>query len=210
MSELFGTVPGTVLNEGRVQNGASFVEVMKGVGSGEALVRLEGLVVSICGGGSLPQADPICFDVGQFSTAIASKGGILVHGGQNEGTSLAAANAEPDTTLGVSCLYYELIPYGARAIVNSYQTRKMILTLMPHVTVFPGKVGTLDELMTCIGWIKSLKQQHAEPPHLWVHTYWWDVLELLKQKQAIQDFVWEHIHPFTDSSEIISNPIFNG
>ncbi|MBI5466203.1 MAG: LOG family protein [Candidatus Kerfeldbacteria bacterium] len=204
MSELFGTVPGVVIQEGQVKNTAGLVAVMKGVASGEAQVKADGLVVSVSGGGSLPQAHPICYEAQKLAAGVSSRGGVLVNGGENGGTMLAVTEAEPDITLGIACPYHELTHFGTKAIVNSYQTRKMLIAIMPVVVVFPGQVGTLDELITCIGWIKSLQKQNALPPQLWVHEYWWDVLELLHSKEAIQADVWDKIHQFQDVDAILS------
>ncbi|MFZ5390801.1 MAG: LOG family protein, partial [Patescibacteria group bacterium] len=99
----------------------------------------------------------------------------------------------------------QTIPYINKAIINSYQTRKMIITVMPTVVFFTGQVGTLDELMTTIGWIKSLLKQNAQPPNLWVDDYWWDVLDLLNNKNAIQENVWAYIHKFKDVDEILKS-----
>ena len=204
MLELFGTVPGAVIKPAEVKNGSSLISVMKGVTSGEVEVKAQGLVVAIAGGASVPQGHPSCYEAQKLATRVVSRGGVLVNGGENGGTMLAVNAAEPDTTLGVACPYHELIPYGAKAIVNSYQTQKNILSILPVVVVFPGQVGTLDLLINSVGWIKSLQHQNATPPELWLHTYWWDVLELLNNKGAIQSAVWQHIHKFNEVDEILN------
>jgi predicted Rossmann-fold nucleotide-binding protein len=203
MNERMGTVPGTVIHEGQVQNGSSIVSVMKGVVSGEVEIKTTGLVVAISGGGNLPQSDPICYEAQKLATGVAARGGVLVNGGENSGTMLAVTEVEQGITLGVVCPYHKSIHFGTKAIVNSYQTRKTIISIMPVVVVFPGQVGTLDELIMAIGWIKSLSKQNAEPPKLWVHEYWWDVLDLLHNKGAIQDDVWDKIHCFNEVDEIL-------
>jgi|GEM_PF-1993882 predicted Rossmann-fold nucleotide-binding protein len=204
MSELFGTVPGTVIQPGEVKNVKGLVAVMKGVAAGEAQVKAEGLVVSISGGGKLPQGHPICFQAQKLAAGISARGGVLVNGGESGGTMLAVTEAEPDITLGIACPYHEVTRFGVKALVNSYQTRKMLISIMPMVVVFPGQVGTLDELIMCIGWIKSLQKQNALPPQLWVHEYWWDVLQLLHSKDTIQVDVWDNIHRFNDVDEILN------
>lgn len=204
MSERMGTVPGTVIHEGQVQNGSSIVAIMKGVASGEAEIKTAGLVIAISGGGNLPQSDPICYEAQKLATGVAARGGVLVNGGENSGTMLAVTEVEPDITLGVVCPYHESIHFGAKAVVNSYQTRKTIISIMPIVVVFPGQVGTLDELIMAIGWIKSLSKQNTESPKLWVHKYWWDVLDLLHKKGAIQDNVWDRINRFSEVDEILN------
>ena len=204
MSERIGTIPGTVIHEGRVKSSASEVVVLKGVTSGEVEVKTSGLVVATCGGSSVPQSDPICYQAQKLAVGVVARGGVLVNGGENGGIALTITEAEESATLHVACPYHEVIHFGQKAMVNSYQTRKLIVTVMPVVVVFPGKVGTLDELMTALGWIKSLLHQNAEPPKLWVHEFWWDVLELLNHKGAIQPGVWEKLHRFTDADQILA------
>lgn len=204
MSERIGTVPGTVIHEGRVENAHGLVAIMKGVTTGEVEVKTNGLVVAIVGGGNLPQGDPVCFEAQKLATGVATRGGVLVNGGENSGTMLAVTEVEPKITLGVVCPYHEPIHFGIKTVVNSYQTRKLILSVMPIVVVFQGQVGTLDDLIGCIGWIKSLQKQNTEPPKLWVHKYWWDVLDLLNSKGAIHEHVWDKIHRFTEVDEVLA------
>ncbi|MFA4818899.1 MAG: LOG family protein [Patescibacteria group bacterium] len=203
MPSQIGTVPGTVIREGGVENKSGLVSVRPGVATGEVEFETNGLVVSISGGGSLPQGHPICYEVEKLALGIASRGGVLVNGGENNGTMLAVTSVAREYTLGIHCPYHQEIPFGTMAVVNSYQTRKMLISIMPYVVVFPGQVGTMDELMTCIGWIKSLFKQNGVPPQLFVHTYWWDVIDLLNKKGAIQDNVWQHIKQFNEVDEIL-------
>ncbi|MBI5733545.1 MAG: LOG family protein [Candidatus Kerfeldbacteria bacterium] len=205
MALQIGTVPGTVIHEGGVENKAGLVFVKEGVAKGEVEFKTDGLVVSISGGSTLPQGHPVCYEAEKLALGIVNKGGVLVNGGENSGTMLAVTSVAQDYTLGIHCPYHEAIPFGAKTVVNSYQTRKMLISIMPIVAVFPGQVGTLDELMTCIGWIKSLFKQNGVPPRLFVHTYWWDVIELIYKKGAIQPNVWEHIKQFNEVDEIIKS-----
>lgn len=201
--QLLGTLPGTVLKEGEVRNGSNIVAVVKGVTSGEIQVRAEGLVVATCGGDNLSQGDRLCLGAEKLAMGVSEIGGVLINGGEDSGIPLAITNVAQNITLHVVCPYYNAVRFGTKAVVNSYRTRKDVLTVMPVVVVFPGKVGALDELVSCLGWIKSLSQQRATPPTLWAHSYWWDVLELLYKKGAVQDYVWQQIQVFNDTSEIV-------
>jgi len=205
MTDRIGAVPGTVIKEGSVKNGDSLVSVMKGATPGEVELRTNGLVVGFSGGADFPQGHPICWLAQKLASGVATKGGVIVNGGENKGTMLAAMEVAEDIILGVVCPYHQVVPYGTKALVNSYQTRKMLISVMPVVVVFPGQVGTLDELITTIGWIKSLIKQKATPPILWVHSFWWDVLQLLKEKQAIQLEVWDQINKFDDVDNILQS-----
>ncbi|MEK7496383.1 MAG: LOG family protein [Patescibacteria group bacterium] len=202
MPSLFGTVPGKVIQEGEMKNSAGFVSIKRGIDNGEVEVKAEGLVVSTSGGMNYPLGDPICFEAEKLAMKVARLGGVLVNAGENGGTMLAITNAQPDITLHIVCPSHQLIKFGAKVTVNSYQTRKDIMTILPNVVVFPGKVGTFDELVNCLGWIKSLQQQNATPPNLWIHKYWWEVIELLNNKGAIQPGVWDKIHGFASADEI--------
>jgi predicted Rossmann-fold nucleotide-binding protein len=204
MAERIGTIPGTVTHPAEVRNGLSLAAVLKGVTSAEVELRTDGLVVAVCGGGSLPQSDPACYQAQKLALGVASRGGVLVNGGETGGISLAVSEAEQAITLHIACPYHEVIKFGAKAMVSSYQTRKMLMTVMPVVAIFPGKVGTLDELVTALGWVKSLIHQNAEPPVVWVHEFWWEFLDLLNRRGAIQPSVWERVHRYTDADEILS------
>lgn len=204
MYELIGTVPGTVIKEGQIKNTAAELSISQSVSQREVNIMAKGLVVATCGGFSYPQAHPICFEAQKLALEVVAKGGVLINGGEQGGTMLSITAAEQDYTMHISCPYTDTIPYGNKVLVNSYTTRRAILTILPIVVVFPGKVGTLDELTSCLGWIKSLPKQHAIPPKLFIHNYWWDVMDLLNHKQAIQENVWDKINFFEKSEEIVS------
>ncbi len=204
MAERIGTIPGTVIHPAEVRNGQSVVAVMKGVTTAEVELKTQGLVVATCGGASTPQSDPICFQAQKLAVGVVARGGVMVNGGETGGIALAITEAEEKATLHIACPYHEVLKFGAKAMVSSYQTRKMLITVMPVVVIFPGKVGTLDELVTTLGWIKSLIHQNAEPPTVWVHEFWWDFLDFLNRKGAIQPGVWERVHRFTAADEILN------
>ena len=204
MSERTVLVPGSVVTLAALQRGSARVQVEQ---ADEATVRLatSGFVVSLCGGGNAePGSEPYA-QAGELAHLVVQAGGMVVNGGENAGVMLASTQAIPDATLGIACPYHVLSPHGAKAIVTSYQTRKMLLTAMPTVVVFPGQVGTLDELVTTIGWMKSLaKQGTAQPPKLFVHRFWVDVLELLGRKGAVQRSVLDGITVFSKPHEVVS------
>lgn len=203
MYELIGTVPGTVIKEGQIKNTAAELSITQSVSQREVNVMAKGLVVATCGGYAFPQASPICFEAQKLALEIVARGGVMVNGGEKGGSMLAISTAEQDYTLHIACPYTDTISFCDKVLVNSYTTRRNILTILPIVVIFPGKVGTLDELTSTLGWIKSLPKQHAIPPKLFVHHYWQDVLELLNSKQAIQEDVWAKINFFEKSEEIV-------
>lgn len=204
MYELIGTVPGTVIKEGSIINSNAELTVSQSVSQREVNIMAKGLVVATCGGYSYPQASPICFEAHKLALEVVAKGGVMINGGENGGTMLAISTAEQDYTMHIACPYSDEIAFCKKVLVNSYSTRKNILTILPIVVVFPGKVGTLDELMSCLGWIKSLPKQHAIPPKLFIHRYWWPVMELLYKMDAIQSEVWEKISVFDKSEQVVA------
>ncbi len=204
MYELVGTVPGTVIKEGQIKNTAAELSITQSVSQREVNVTAKGLVVATCGGYSFPQASPICFESQKLALEVVSRGGVMVNGGEKGGSMLAISTAEQDYTIHISCPYTDTIAFCEKVLVNSYTTRRNILTILPIVVVFPGKVGTLDELTSCLGWIKSLPKQHAIPPKLFIHNYWWDVMDLLNKKQAIQEEIWSQLNFFEKSEEVVA------
>ncbi len=194
-------VPGKVVAALSLATAQGSVAVRQ-AGEGEVAVECGGLVVALCGGGNVLPEDPVWNEAVELARSVAERGGIVVNGGENGGLMLASSQAAPENCFGVACPYHELHAYGPKAVVASYHTRKMIICAAPVVVVFPGQVGTFDELVTSIGWLKSLQKQGLGAAVLWVHDYWRDVAELLHAKGALQENVWQGIRFFSESHDI--------
>ncbi|MFH1235723.1 MAG: LOG family protein [Parcubacteria group bacterium] len=190
-------VPGTVIERITLQTAKASIHIAQSA-PGDIAVETSGIVLAIAGGGTFPPNHPICREVQSLAQKVAASGGIIVNGG----TMLAAAEVAPDITVGVACPYHKLIPFGKKALVSNYQSRKMIISAMPHVVAFEGQVGTLDELTTTIGWIKSLTKQGNSPPELWAQNYWRELIKFLSKKKAVQHNVLMHIHSFSHVHKI--------
>ena len=83
----------------------------------------------------------------------------------------------------------------------------MVITSTPIVVVFEGQVGTLDEMITAIGWIKSVQKQGQKPPKLFVSDSWQPVFQIFKGKKIIQKNIWSYIKIFKNIKEVLKEVI---
>jgi predicted Rossmann-fold nucleotide-binding protein len=194
--------PGKAIQEGEVKNSKGECIVRNTNKPGEIEIIHKGLVVSICGGASLGSNNSVYDDVSKFTKYIIGKGGVVVNGGENYGSMISAAETEPDMVLGIACAHHKVIPYGPKAIVHNFFTRKMMIVSVPNVVVYEGGTGTLDEMIGAIGFIKSSQRQGLIPPEVYLSQFWESVYNAVVDNGVLPDSIKEHIHIFDGIEEL--------
>lgn len=193
-------LPGQVQKPNSVKNEKGFFEVKNGPEPGEIETISKGTVVALCGGGSMKRDDDAFIAIQELTKYIVSNGGVVIHGGESTGSMLAASEAAKEYSLGIVCPYHIQSEFGPKAMVKNYFSRRMTLVTAPNVVVFPGGTGTLDELISTIGWVKSSQKQKMTPPEVFIHTHWNKLYGTIQG--LLQENVVPHIHMFTTIDEI--------
>ena len=195
-------LPGNVIQESKVKNSKGECVVRNTKKPAEAEIVHNGLVISICGGASFAPEDKVYQDVAEFTRYVVKKGGVIINGGENYGSMIAAAEAEPDMVLGIACEYHKIIPYGPKAIVRNYFTRKMMIVSAPHVVVYEGGTGSLDEMIGAIGYVKSSQKQGLIPPEVYISSFWESIYNAMLEKGIFPENITNHIHVFNNIKDL--------
>lgn len=195
-------LPGKAIQESEVKNAKGSCTVRNTKEPGEVEIVHEGLVVSICGGASFSSENEVYKDVGDFTKYIVDKGGVLINGGENYGSMIAASEAEPEKVLGIACRHHKIIPYGPKAIIHNFFTRKMMIISAPGVVVYEGGTGTLDEMIGAIGYVKSSQRQGIAPPEVYISSFWESIYKAIVKRDILPKNIKEHIHIFSDIEDL--------
>lgn len=193
-------LPGEVLQPNKVENKNGFFEVKNGKEKGEIETISKGLIVSICGGAGLKPKDSAFQDIQKLTRLIVEKGGVVVNGGENCGSMLAAAEVAPEAVIGIVCPYHPLNKFGPKAMVRSYFSRKLIIITTPHVVVYEGGTGTMDELISVIGWMNSSQKQGLKPPEAYLQNFWQELYSPMGK--IFPPHINAHVHFFNEASDL--------
>ncbi len=156
-------------------------DIIKGM---RRLCRVGKPIVTFFGGAAVPQENFYAQEAGKLATLLVEQGYFIITGG-GPGIMAGASCAVPKATLGIAVRGVDedyVSTCGATIIrVHNFFVRKYLLnSYSVGFVVFPGGIGTLDELFE----ILNLYKHNFLPrsPVVLVGTaYWRPVMELLQE-----------------------------
>ncbi len=189
-----------------IKNNAAGIDIAPSENN-TATFSLHGLVVTFNGGADVNEDDALFADAEKIARSIVQRGGIVMNGGRNGGIMEATCRGARDHCLGI--LFQEQTDrcsqYGQKVIVNSPTTRLEILSsFAPHIIVYPGNIGTLQELVFGLITRKnSILYGVNHAPHLILHVSWREILDFLVHKERIKKQYVDNTVYFHTADDII-------
>jgi hypothetical protein len=162
----------------------------------DALARL-GPAVSVFGSARLPQGHPTCRAARRLGRQLSREGIAVITGGGPGVMEAANRGAFESGGISVGCnielpLEQKLNPYVNLGIEFRYffVRKTMFVKYASAFVIFPGGLGTMDELFEATTLVQTGKVEHF-PVILYDSTYWRGLLRWLKATALAQGTIWQ-------------------